>query len=63
MPTQDRKSSNPIPTSLSLVDCIHYVFQFKCSVGKLCIKNNKVVGMGLDDFLSLGGHLLVPFFS
>ena len=22
---------------------------------------NKDVGMGLDDFLSLGGHLLVPF--
>ena len=24
-------------------------------------KRNKDVGMGLDDFLSLGGHLLVPF--
>ena len=22
---------------------------------------DKDVGMGLDDFLSLGGHLLVPF--
>ena len=29
---------------------------------KLCIKKNKDVGIGLDDFLSLDGHLLVPFF-
>ena len=39
-----------------------YIFQFKGSVQvKLCIKKNKDVGKGLDDFLSLGRHLPVPF--
>ena len=36
-----------------IVDCKHHVFQCKGSVGKIMHKENKDVGMGLDDFQSL----------
>ena len=32
-----------------------------CMQSAIGYKRNKDVGMGLDDFLSLGGHLLVLF--
>ena len=45
----------------TVVDCIHYVFKFKCSVGKIMHKEKQRCRIGLDDFMSVGGHLLVPF--
>ena len=37
-----------------------YVLQSNAQQVKQLLNRNKDVGMGLNDFLSLGGHLLVP---
>ena len=56
---KDRKSFNPIPTSLFL-----YIINLAI-VNYICVfvvdKIKKDVGMGLNDFLSLCRNFLVPF--
>ena len=63
MPTQRKNAIQPIRTSLFLflssclmMDHNIYIIQYRF------LKETKYVGMGLNDFLSLYRHLLVPLF-
>ena len=57
-----KTESYPTPSLpfVSGYSCITY-FSSNAQWVKLGIKKNKDVGMGLNDILSLGGRLLVPF--
>ena len=58
-PTQRQKVIQPHPYLLFLAIAALRISNAQWV--KLGIKKNKDVGMGLNDILSLGGRLLVPF--
>ena len=57
-----KTESHPTPSLHLCFFNVHNFTYWAIELIVVCnLQRNKDVGMGLDDFLSLGGHLLVPF--